>query len=93
MKPIDKTEIRSTVLSDDTRTWRSPKQMHYNLSMESISNYRLRTYGPNTTYRWLFLSTLRVYRVFMDRHYFAQYYAAQRHPNIEAILWGRGFPG
>ncbi|CAF2816235.1 unnamed protein product [Rotaria sp. Silwood2] len=29
----------------------------------------------------------------MYRAYFAQYYAAKRHPNIDATLWGQGFPG
>ncbi|CAF3129811.1 unnamed protein product, partial [Rotaria sp. Silwood2] len=28
----------------------------------------------------------------MYRAYFAQYYAAKRHPNIDATLWGQGFP-
>jgi hypothetical protein len=93
MKRVHKSALIPTVLNDDTRDSRSSKKIHYHRSLQGISNYRLKTYGSNTTYRWLFLSTFRVYRVMMDRHYFAQYYAAKRHPNIQATLWGRDFPG
>ena len=93
MKGVYKSASWPTVLYDDTRDSRVPKQIHYNLSLQRISNYRLTTFGSNTTYRWLFLSAFDVYRTMMDRHYFAQYYAAGRHPNIQATLWGRGFPG
>ena len=70
-----------------------PLQIKYMKSMQRIANFRLSTYTASQRYKWMFLSSLRTYKGMMDRHYFAQFYAAQRHPNIEAILWGDGFPG
>ena len=68
------------------------KQIDYEISMEKIKQYRMSIYSNNTKYRWLFLTNFRTYNILMDRHYFAQYYAALRHPNIEPVLWGRDFP-
>jgi hypothetical protein len=73
--------------------FRFPRRIDYNASMDRITQYRLSTYSINITYKWLFLCTFREYRVAMDRNYFSQYYAAKRHPNINATLWGANFPG
>jgi hypothetical protein len=65
----------------------------YDSAVQSITQYRSRTYPSNMTSKWLFLTSLNGYRTAMDRHYYLQYYAAQRHPNINATIWGYGFPG
>ena len=84
----------SSILSDiNAFNFRFAKQIDYEISMEKIKQYRISTYPNNTRYRWLFLTNFRTYSILMDRHYFAQYYAALRHPNIEPVLWGRDFPG
>ncbi len=77
----------------DVPGFRFSKQIDYKMSMQRITQYRLSAYPSNTKYRWLFLTSFRIYRIMMDRHYFAQYYAAKRHPNIDPTLWGRDFPG
>lgn len=74
-------------------TLRSPGRMDYSMSMNKITKYRSSTCFPGTRYKWLFLCTHQTYHSMMNRHYFFQYYAAQRHPNIDPTLWGIGFLG
>jgi hypothetical protein len=65
----------------------------YNISMEQIAKFRSWIYPSTIKYKWLFFTSYREYITMMDRNYFAQYYAAKRHPNINATLWGDGFSG
>ena len=71
----------------------SARRIDYILSMEKIAKDRSMKYPANVTYKWLFLTTFGIYRQVMDRHFFSMYAAAKRHPNINATLWGRDFPG
>lgn len=74
--------------------WPRPaRRIDYFLSMQNIAKERATRYPPNVKYKWLFLTTAGIYRQVMDRHFFSMYDAAKRHPNINATLWGRDFPG
>lgn len=69
------------------------KRDDYLLAMEKLAKDRSMKYPSNVTYKWLFLTTFGIYRQVMDRHFFSIFEAAKRHPNINATLWGRDFPG
>ena len=71
----------------------SARRLDYFLSTQKITRDRSMKHASNVTYKWLFLTTFGIYRQAMDRHLFSMYDAAKRHPNINATLWGRDFPG
>ncbi|CAF1566574.1 unnamed protein product [Didymodactylos carnosus] len=66
---------------------------YYDMAMKQQSMQRAEWYGSDFKFKWLFSTSFKSYNIMMDRHFYFQYYAALRHPNVEAILWGRGFKG
>ena len=83
----------SPIVMNNLNTVTHDHSYEYKLAMDMIAQYRTRTYPTNLKSKWLFLTSHTAYRTAMDRHYYLQYYAARRHPNINATMWGYGFPG
>lgn len=82
-----------SVLKDNSSSSSTAKRIDYINSMENLAKYRSSIYPSTMKYNWLFLSSYSMYATMMDRHFYSQYYAAKRHPNINPILWGIDFSG
>lgn len=82
-----------SVSKNNSSSFSTAKRINYINSMENLAKLRSSIYPSTMKYNWLFLSSYSMYATMMDRHFYSQYYAAKRHPNINPILWGIGFSG